>query len=324
MKRSILCAFALAMALSGIANGAIPTKSDIRSATSLANENVMTSNIDQARGNRPLGSIVAYPYKDSLSLYVSDDWVECDGRPIPANTDAYKKMGLTRTPNLYIGLGANGKGYATRAGSAPRQTSADKFRSHAHGQPAHVHKVTGGLTSTDVSLNLDSDKIEGIADPQEVTYNYTWFHWGPSSIPIGGYNEHGNWVPVGENTHTEWQSDHSHSYTYWGRCYGGTDENGHAWYYDCLKSATTGSAGGHQHDIVYGGGGIIGPRDTLAESKESEVTAEVKDKHSTGNVVNGDIGGTALSSGGDNTYKTGDDETAPTYYTVRYFMRVNE
>lgn len=190
MKRSILCALALAMALSGTANGAIPTKHDIVSATSLADENVMSSNIGQAISSTPLGAIVAFNYNSEPLQYTSlrngvnvPDYVLCDGRAIPAQSDLCKVAGhCGTTPNLNTGgYGTSGYGFFLRGGSSAQQKVADKFETHNHDM-RHTHQFAGELNSDGLSAyivdkeakgKIDDTKVEGTAKGQDYTDTVT-------------------------------------------------------------------------------------------------------------------------------------------------------
>lgn len=327
MKKLSVLLILAALAL-GVPTNAAQKTMKAKDATWLADESVMTSNIDQARGNYPLGAIVAYPRNGPISTYVSDDWMECNGQPIPATKDIVKKLGITQTPNLYKGESATGGAFFLRAAVEAGVTGNDTIRSHKHGQPAHTHKFNGKLTSTDVTTDLVNDEISGTAGAQRAEYEWTWWHWGPSPNPRG-QTDNGNWIPVGGDGIFGWAGGHNHTYQYWGTCYCGQRPDGSHCWTSCIKTGTTSYDYGHAHIFEPGGGGVLGLQNakldqTPGVTLPSAVAGKVLNKESRGDVNDGSTGGLAHDAGADNTFEKGNDESSPTNYQVRYFMRVNE
>lgn len=244
-----------------------------------------TTNITSRYITVPVGTIVAWPQSAALPGDADPKWRECDGRSIPTSSDLYKQKGMGATPNLYAG-----KGYFLRASANPRNQVADTFRSHNHGQPSHTHYTTGGLTSTALTADLTSKDVKGNLIDTSTS--------GEAAPQVFFY------------TKNKYGLDLRVSYGSWHMGGGwGTSCDGVSGYLTPSQEQIQGKTHG----------GL-----TTGNVNNGAVTAQVTNPRSTGHVTNGNTAGTAHEAGGDDTYYTGDSETAPMHFTSRYFIRIND
>lgn len=298
---------AILLALAFAASPAVAKRQMSPSATQhdsswLSKEANMTSNIGHAVSDVPLGAVIGYPYYGTPSQYegfraaIGPDYVECDGSAIPADSDLCKQMGVCgSTPRLNVGQGASGMGYFLRAGSTPGLTSPDKFESHLHDM-AHTHYFEGHLVSDALTAYLDQDKVSGKIDDTKVegtALGQTFKDRVRSGDPRTVVQTASAWGPdVGysQSRISIWTISNSSS----------TSTN-----FNYYNSKTDDSK--------------------LADAKvvNDAVTSKVVNTRSSGHLENSKVTGTTHQPDNANTAETGEDETAPTFFTVRYFMRVN-
>ena len=103
----------------------------------------------------------------------------------------------------------------------------------------------------------------------------------------------------------------------------------HSWNGQLASTALTGTAAGQQYvdastNITPSGpGGLLttGSGTRIDYYYHTTTTRTASNSSVTGRLSNGTVNGTVSSSGGDDTYATGDAETAPRHVYVRYLIR---
>lgn len=283
MKKLSVLIILAALVFSGNAQ-AVQKTMKAKDSAWLADENVMTSDIGQAISNVvPLGSIVAYPNVKGISSLLANDWIECNGSSIPSDKDIVKKMGITRTPNLYAGKGSSGQGYFLRAGKDPGYMSADLMRSHNHEQPSHVHEVDTNLTSTAVSGTADGQMYNNTQlYSRQGSRSYMNMH-GDSSDGYLNYTYYGE-RPAGDGSaNLILNSQELASANFY---QGSTTTDGSHWGHGDWESGFW-SAGAHSHTVTG-----VRPQTGYAfglyewqkelQAKSSVVNANVDNRHAAG------------------------------------------
>lgn len=264
----------------------------------------------------PVGTIVAWPQTASLPGDADPKWRECDGRSIPTDSDLYRQKGMGTTPNLYAG-----KGYFLRASSNPRNTVADKFASHNHGQPSHTHSWNGQLVSTALTSHLVSADVAGRLNNTAVSGQLV------NGAITGTAAGQTFAVNIPNHTHTTTVS------VYWnGLWHNVSGGGGYGWaaLTNPQQTSSNPTYRGGVATTVNGTGnasavtGNVTNRLVNSTVTDGRVTSEVVNTTTTGNVNNGTVSGWNADNGGDDTYYTGEDETAPMHYTTRYFIRIND
>ena len=168
------------------------------------------------------------------------------------------------------------------AGHAVGERVEDTFKSHVHGQPEHTHSWNGQLAST---------ALTGTAAGQKYIDAHTAIDRNASKVQ--GANFEGPLQRLEAMVPGATSTAGSH---------GGHGESGY-------------SAGSHSHSL------IDQPKTLYYASLDIRNKRQAEDSSITGSVTNGTVNGTVGSSGGDDTYATGDAETAPKHVYVRYFIR---
>ena len=158
----------------------------------------------------------------------------------------------------------------------------DTFKSHAHGQPAHTHSWNGQLAST---------ALTGTAAGQRYTDGHTAIDASASKVQGAGFEGPTQelWTPIPYATSVSGS-------------HGGHGESGY-------------SAGSHSHSLLEQGRLLYYASIDIRNKRQAEASSV------TGQLSSGVVNGTVSSSGGDDTYATGDAETAPRHVYVRYFIR---
>ena len=158
----------------------------------------------------------------------------------------------------------------------------DTFKTHVHGQPEHTHSWNGQLAST---------ALTGTAKGQRYVDAHTAIDPSPSEVQ--GPNFEGPVRALGTYVPNATSTAGSH---------GGHGESGY-------------SAGSHSHSLIDGWKYLYYASIDIRNKRQAE------DSGVTGSVTNGTVNGTVGASGGDDTYATGDAETAPKHVYVRYLIR---
>lgn len=73
----------------------------------------LISDIERATGTTPVRSVVAYP--SNLPPDDPENWLECNGQPVPINSFLYTKLHMSHTPH-YQGIFLRGFGPAQGSG----------------------------------------------------------------------------------------------------------------------------------------------------------------------------------------------------------------
>ena len=235
----------------------------------------------------PVGSIVTWTLdKDPEGATIGRDGylLECNGQTF--DTVLY--------PKLYRVLGSNTvpdyRGYFFRAsgsGQRPGEKVGCSIQAHTHGQPSHTHRVSGtaeGQKYYDMKSGLSSGGSIIVGSAAFKKHVETCFGGSGSLINAK------HWV-VGRGAGSRPSS---------GICIA-SQEGSHAHLLEGVGVSTTSGSHRHQVDVPGNSYFIIDGGYDYAEDSS--------------------ISGTAALSGGDTTYSTGSDETAPMHMYVRYYMR---